>query len=238
MLRLLKHYREYKDLSTGTVDEMFVAEPVSSAEALTAAKRLHASIYLQKQYIAPHMVNRSGVFKKKHDPYQVHADYFVVRRRSDDLVVAAARQIRYVMDKSHKSFPLLAHLKLYVSRASLATDLPLENCLEISGLVKQRGITPMAIMLLYREMWRRSLQRGDRYWLMACDRRLYKRLSLLFGKTIKQIGPVTHYLGSPVVPALLNLSKSKEMLMAETKSRNFLKRALKRKVVNFLMKDG
>jgi len=53
--------------------------------------------------------------------------------------------------------------------------------------------------------------------VMACDVKAFERLSYLFGDALVRIGDNADYMGSEVVPAMLEVSRSVDALMAESK---------------------
>lgn len=175
-------------------------------EEIIAAQKLHAEVYLRRGFIEKKDIH-GGRMTHKADPHQQHALYFVVKKSKQDgtkQIVATARQIYHHPDKGFLSFPVVerANLNLEMLK-SLVSHNP-EKCVEISGLAKHRDTSSATVLLLYRAMWHYSLEQKHQLWVMACDVRLYRRLRLLFGPAIKQIGEETPYRGGNVIPAMLN----------------------------------
>lgn len=188
---------------------------------LSQAKRLHAEIYLERTFIDPEDIGPEGHMHLIADPHQAHSDYFiVVDKREPNKVLASARQIR--ADDAHKQLPLLvnARLKNRSKRALLEGDN--KKIVEISGLVKAHGTPSVAILELYLAMWGASMNQNHQTWLMACDVKLYKRLKILFGKSVTRIGRRTHYKGGDIIPCKLELSKSHIKLLKNLNSKHIL----------------
>jgi hypothetical protein len=103
-------------------------------------------------------------------------------------------------------------------------------------LAKQRGVSRLAPLLLYRAMWQHSLEQRHKLWLLACDYRLFARLKLLFGPAIQKAGPVTFYLGSDSVPAVLKLTSSIRAMGRAIDNASWHQRWLRRRVAKFMLK--
>ncbi|TAK89251.1 hypothetical protein EPO04_04125 [Patescibacteria group bacterium] len=200
---------------------------------LDAAQRLHAEVYLAKGYIYEQDVNGDGKINDIADPHKDGSTYFVTTRINEggkEEVVASARHIR-----SHKKggsdLPLLQQASIEQKyRQEIQGYLP-SQCVEVSALVKRRGFGMVASLLLYREMWRHSRDRGDKLWLMACSPALLKRLQQLFGSTLIQIGPPTPYTGEEIIPVMLKVEEGEARLRREARrswhpGRRFLYREL------------
>jgi len=204
-------------------------------ELVDAAKKLHAETYLRRGYIEPKHIDKTGVINRKYDPHQDHSTYFVVRNREE--VVATARQIRVNGDAGHASFPTMAKINIYKTvKAALEGINPI-FVVEISGLAKSQGTQPMAVLMLYRTMWQYSLRHEHRIWLASIDEGAYSRLKFLFGDALVRIGNSTFYMGSIVIPVMLEVDRSIYPLLRGSKTLNPAKRLLKRQLVKFFL-DG
>lgn len=169
-----------------------------------AAKRLHAAVYLSRGFV-DHTDISEGIIHDVSDPHQHHSQYFVVKRGSE--VVAVARQITYKGEGAHhESFPILDKAILSERSRRRILSIHPHEITEISALVKKSGESPIAPILLYRELWRHSLRHKHRVWVMACDIRLYERLKLLFGPALTKIGQRTPYKGGDVIPVTINIA--------------------------------
>ena len=237
-IAIIKQLILYRRLLKAGDDSAYQASLVSDMTYLAAAKQLHANIYLGRNFIAPTQLNEHGHLSVEHDPYQEHADYFVVTRTNggSSEVIVTARQIKAQNPHGHISFPTVSKLELYPeSRASIEVLDPV-NCIEISALAKRRGESSFAVLMLYRYMWHYSLRNGHQLWLMACDEAVYAQLQFLFGAALVEIGPKTYYMGSWVVPAMLNVDRSVETLTRNTRTMNPFKYRLKRDLAAYLMR--
>lgn len=201
---------------------------------LRHAKKLHAKIYLERTFIDSKDVGKDGTIHHKADPHQNHADYFVVVDKDrPNKVLATARQIKTV--DGHDDLPVLVQAR--ISKRSYRNILKVtpEHCIEISGLAKNKDVPSEASLELYRSMWLYSIEHGHKYWLMACDVKLYKRLKILFGNSIRRIGRQTSYKGGDIIPCLLDLDKSHIVLTKNLKSRHPMYGKIRRNVAhNFL----
>lgn len=169
-------------------------------ETLQQAKRLHASVYLARDYITNDDI-RDGIMHERADPYQNHASYFVVKKQGR--VIATARQIIHIDGRAHHDiFPTLKETAVHERSRRHIVKLPVERIVEISALVKQPGESSIVPLVLYRAMWHHSLSRHS-LWIMACDMRVYDRLKVLFGPAVRVIGKKTYYMGSYVMPVML-----------------------------------
>lgn len=190
-----------------------------SPAMLAKAKKLHAEIYLERSFINPIDVGPEGFMHVSSDPHQQHSDYFiVVDRRKPDEVLATVRQIR--ASTEHKQLPIIEQAKLYTRGKNAILQVDPQYIVEISGLAKAHGTPSTAVLELYLAMWGDSMKDGHRLWLMACDVRLYRRLKILFGKSISRVGRRTHYKGGDVIPCKLELSESHVKLLKNLNSKH------------------
>lgn len=205
------------------------------AEDLLQAKMLHASVYLSRGFIDETDI-RDGIIREQSDPHQLHAEYFVVKRKGE--IVTVARQIVYRGDSDHSdSFPLLNHAIIHErSRRRLASVTPLE-IVEISALAKKRGESSVAPLVLYRALWRHSLRSKHRVWIMACDIRLYERLKMLFGPALTVIGKRTHYKGGDIIPVSLDIANSINYVQKIVAAPKIKPIDLRRRAARFMVKE-
>jgi hypothetical protein len=239
MASFIKHFRSFRQIAYINARHSFRAGHTANVHRIGQARSLHARVYLKRGYINFIDLDGNGRLHIIADPYQDHSHYFTVNDHSHSSkpVVATARQIHVKEGRSHDSFPTIKEMELYpdMKQAILAID-P-SKCVEISGLAKSSGVSSSAVLMLYRSMWHYSLKRKHHLWLMACDVKAFERLSYLFGDALVRIGDNADYMGSEVVPAMLEVSRSVDALMAESKTVNPLKRRMKRELVKFFM-DG
>lgn len=233
----LSYLRSYQRIAKLESNTHLRASHTKNKHAVDEAKRLHAKMYLHSGYVSADEIGKNKILRKSIDPYQAHANYFIVRNHAQPHkpVVATARQIHHVHKHGHNSFPTIKELELYpeIKKSILALDPA--KCVEISGLAKDHDVSSAAAMILYRALWHHSLRRGHHVWLMACDARVFKNLEFLFGDSLIRIGDNTFYMGSEVVPAMFEVHRSIDPLIQDTKSRNPYMRGMKRNLVHFFM---
>jgi hypothetical protein len=231
----MRAFRSYQQMQAHNGRDGYAAQLASSSDHITRAQTLHAAVYLDRRYID---VTDIGIDSRMHaaaDPYQFHSNYFVVTRVDDGRVVATARQIFARRNGGHTSFPTMAKLEIYPTLRAAIEQVDPACCVEISGLAKEKGVDPHAVLLLYRSMWQFSLVRGHKVWLMGCDVNAYKRLKFIFGDALVRIGRDTIYMGSAVVPAMLEVDRSIAPLLHESRTLNLAKSLMKRRLVAFMM---
>lgn len=176
-----------------------------------------------------------GMLTKKADPHQFHSRYFVVIDTKSSRMVATARQIELRPGHGHKSFAMVKQANLYQRGRKLIKKHDPATIIEISGLAKERGVSKIAPLLLYRAMWHHSLRRGHTLWLTACDVRLFIRLKLLFGSSISKIGRVTPYYGGDVVPAMLCVQTSVSDLGKSLEKAAPFEKPLRHRIARFML---
>ncbi len=211
-----------------------VVKEVDDEAYLIAAKKLHASVYLGRGFVQPEDVD-DGILTEIADPHQKHSTYFVVTEKNSGHIIATSRQIEANGRKKHNSFALMGKAFLYPGAVRRIKSHQPEDAVEISGLAKQRGVSKLAPLLLYRAMWHRSLKSKHKLWLLAIDSKLFIRLKLLFGPTIRKSGRVTPYYGGDVVPATLDVQASVVGLNRCLKKATPLQRPLRMAVIRFMI---
>jgi hypothetical protein len=239
LIRSLRDFYAYWRLFTGRgAGKDYWVGPVAADDTptLLQAKRLHAAIYLSIGFI-DHTDIRDGIMHAKSDPHQLHADYFIVKHHEE--VVAVARQIVYKgVGPHHESFPSLKKTDIYARSQRAIEKIPATSIVEISALVKKRGESPVVPLILYREMWRHSLQQHHKLWVMACDVRLYERLRVLFGPAMRVMGKKTYYMGSDTIPAMLEPHAGLRYLMKRARTIIPIKREVRRHILMFFVQDS
>jgi hypothetical protein len=201
-----------------------------------AAKKLHTKVYLSRGYLAEHQVDNDGIATEEADPHQQHSQYFIATKRHEsglEEVVATARQIISTSGMGHKSFQTIAHQKLYKSAEEYIHSLDHRDCVEISGLAKERSTPTFVIFMLYRQMWHYSIM--SKHWIMSCDEKLLARLSFLFGEAFTQIGDMTFYKGHNVVPVAIDIGMSLDSVINSARTWNPFMRVLRKKLINYFL---
>jgi hypothetical protein len=199
---------------------------------------LHASVYHARGYVQDEdLVGKAKYIGHKEDPYQRHAQYFVVERELDGVrqVVATARLIYADPNKGYQSFQTIVHQPIYEKYSKMIHELDPDKYGEISALVKLPGEDTKVTIMLYREIWHYTLSHGYSKLLMSCDARLFQSLKILFGDSLVKIGDAKYFKGHNVVPAMLDITSSVDNLLKVSRY-NPLKRHLQLKVVKFFLR--
>lgn len=238
LTRLRKHFRDLIDYWYAFQNDDQAALRVFEVDSESyriAARRLHAAVYLSRNFVEERDV-ADGFLSLKIDPYHSHSQYFIVVDKKTGELVATSRQVKARRSRGYNSFAMFTHTPLYKRAIKLITRHDPLDCVEISGLAKHRGVSKIAPLLLYRAMWQHSIERQHKLWLLLCDYRLFARLKLLFGPAIQKVGPVTFYLGSDSVPASLRLTSSIRDLERAIDNAAWFQRWLRRRTVQFMLK--
>jgi hypothetical protein len=217
--------------------ELHVIE-VDNAGQLQEAKKLHAKVFLSHGFVKESDLTNHGLeIGGAEDPYQSHAKYFAVERTngSKPRTVAVSRLILCDPAQGHQSFQTYRHQKLNENAKALIDGTVPEDIAEVSGLVKQPGEKTIVTLMLYREMWRYSIRKHHKLWIMSCDAALYNRLRLLFGDSLVEAGEKKYFKGHEVVPVILEVEDSLNRI-SEMKHLSPLKRQLQAKLVNFFLR--
>lgn len=238
LLKLPYYIRNVSDYSRAFSKQEYTdmrAVRVDDEHYLDAARKLHANVYLHRGFVAEKDIE-NGVLAGHVDPYYPHSQYFVVEDKATGEIVATSRQIQAKRHAGHYSFAMFKHTPLYKKSRKLITSNQPFDCVEISGLAKRRGASKLAPLLLYRAMWHHSLRLNHELWLLAVDVNVYNSLKLLFGPALQKAGPITYYLGSDVVPAILRVKASVRALERSLDVKGLFQRRLRARVVRFVLK--
>lgn len=203
---------------------------------ILSGQQLHAATYLARGFVSEADLGADKRLTLLADPHQLHAEYFIVVEAADSASIrAVARQIHLDAKKGFDSFPILSLAKIHSKHRKKILTYDPKKCVEISGLAKVKDESPLAALLLYREMWHKSVRDGDKLWLMACDVRLFGRLKTLFGSAITQIGDVTAYFGGDVVPAMLDLEQALPGIITSLQTASPLHRSIRLPLARFMI---
>ena len=219
--RTMARYQGY--LLTGNPDHLF------------QAKKLHARVYLRRNFIAMKDVTAEGVMTDTSDPHQYVSTYFVICDQTQDPqpVVVSARQIHTLASNRHDELPIMNEADIYQSKKDEIQRYAAADCVEISGLVKHTGHPTLPVLMVYRLMWQYSVQSRHKIWLMACDPALYARLKYFFGDAIERIGNDTPYVGADVVPAMLKIDEAIIRLKQQSKTLMPIRRGMNKTILEF-----
>ncbi len=181
-------------------------------ETIEAARRLHGLRYGTAGYIKQEELDEQGRIRE--DPYWRYARYAVAENITTGSIDGTIRMIPH----NPLGFPALTEFQLYENWRQFAPDLKADNAEELSGLaVDQKAVGEIFSLGpgLYRFVWQEVCRRKARiYWLASVDEGLYKIFVNVFHFCFRQIGETAVYLGSPTVPAVLDLRQQPDYMMA------------------------
>jgi hypothetical protein len=250
--------RYYRQLAAEVPSLRTVA--VSEPDALSAAKELHARTYRRLNLAPADAFTSDGRnIGLAYDPYQTHAQYFIVQDFSDrdfsdqgfsdqDLsdqdahdspprTVATVRVIFADPGSGLDSFPMFRKGRpLYPRYRKLLEAADPAACGEISGLVREPGTSGKAALMLYRAVWHHALSQGYECLLVLCKVRLYPRCKMIFGKSWIRVGPSYVREGNVhEIPVMINVRTSLDEALTLSRV-NPLKRHIKLKALRFFLR--
>lgn len=237
IVRLLRDYVRFQRLFSQNNSGGYHAYALDETHTsiLEEAKRLHASEYLLRNFVLPEDIH-DGIIHEKSDPHQTHSTYFVVEK--NQTVVALVRLIKYKgKGPAKESFPVLNHAYIYPRSLRRIDDLRPEQIVEVSALVKKRGESSIATMMLYAQITHYVIRHRHRLFIMACDLRLYERLKILFGPAMTKIGRQTPYQGADVMPIAIDVYSGLQYIKtAANKARHPL--SVRRQAAAYILKES
>ncbi len=240
MVSQVKQLFRYRSLLTNKQPDNLEVRVISDPKSLLAARQLHARRYLRWGYIQESDIASNGTMNRHADPYAGHSIYFAVfdKSKAGTPLVAVSRQIKLRPgSKSHHDLPTLANVPLGKEAIEEIERYTLGECVEISALVKDSGVSSLAPLMLYRAMWHYSLMNGHKLWLMGVDRSVYRLLDAVFDKSIERIGGEAFYMGSLVIPASVRIGNTVDNIIHDLTSKNFTALLWQRDLALFLC-DG
>jgi hypothetical protein len=206
-------------------------------ENIHKSKKLHASTYLARGFVDQDEIE-DEVIKYDSDPHPKNSHYFMVTSRKNGNIVATARQIRHGLSGEGYGLPVLDTCVIYSRYTQLLQSYDKSKIVEISALVKQKNVSKLAPLYLYRQMWRHSLSQDHEVWLMACDVRLYNRLKILAGPALHKIGQETAYKGGNVIPCMIEPESALSRLIDSTiATKNPFKKYIRAQLIKFFVED-
>lgn len=173
---------------------------LDDATELLAARRLHASRYLDAGYVD--RLDAGGVID---DPYVEASDYFGALS-ADGEVLGVARLI----PAARNGLPVRDEFELHDEGRAALDAVPPERVAEVSALAVARGCGAFTggevSKSLYRAMYQYSLiLAGYTHWVAAIDVRVARHLVRSHGFLFEGIGASRRYLGSETAPVILDL---------------------------------
>jgi hypothetical protein len=212
---------------------------VNDAEALSAAKELHARTYLRVGLQPAEAITSDGHIALAADPYQTHAQYFGVQdfRDGPPRTVAAVRVIVADPGSGLDSFPFFREGRpLYPRYRRRLEALDPAACGEISALVREPGTNGKAALMLYRAVWHYALSQRYDCLLVLCKARLHRRCKIIFGKSWIRVGPSYHrFTNIREVPVMIDIRHSLDDALTLSRV-NPVKRRIKLKALQFFLR--
>ena len=179
----------------------------SSSQRVGECRRLVARRYLDEKYISPDEVDPStGFMNANIDPYAGHSEYFWTLNDSHE-VEATIRVIKHPsgITKGWR-FPLQREFSIEDETQEYIdyfNHFHPESIIEISGLAEQKNADEFASLDMYRRFWQHAKRSNYNVCLVSADERLDKKLNVMFGQAIRQVGDSKFVMGSQTVPSLL-----------------------------------
>lgn len=223
-------------------NDKYECSATQDPEMIYSARKLVADRYLNLGFVTSEDIV-DGVMSAEADPYAAHSTYYVVTDPKNGEIVATSRRIHYDPSSGEKSFPLLDHKdQIDESYLERIDALGIENCVEISSLVRNPAYRPdnQVTLQLYREMFQdawASGSEGEKVFLMACKPKLFTRFKQLFDGSMQRIGPDIDYPGEKVVPAMFELLDGSVDLIRKSKG-VYPHRPIHRAVIRFMFEGA
>jgi hypothetical protein len=149
--------------------------------------------------------------------------------------VATVRIINALPGKGLESLPTYANQVLNPDCRRLLEALDPAKCGEISALVRDRGVSGKATLMLYRSIWHYALDHGYSRLLVSCDARLYRRCKMIFGRAWMRAGPDGYSRSVRVVPVVIDIPNSLDEALRLSRI-NPVKRRVKAKALQFFLR--
>jgi len=181
------------------------------------AQKIAGEAFLEEGYVQCEDLTADG---RLVDGYTPMSDHFV-HRASETRV--AARQIR--ASESILDLPTLKEFSVDPSvlteaaqgegwseiDTGMTASIKPEQVVEISSLASVNGAAKAdvgfgdpAVVDLYIKMMVHSIEQNHKLWVMATDHRVTRKLKLLIGEDLKQLGDPKEYMGSDTDPMCMN----------------------------------
>jgi len=200
----LKEKKEFLPEVIGNI----LYKKAETEEEIFLARRLHHDGYLRVGYISKPTPTRTI-----DDGYHKFSDYIIAvylngsneNARSGE-VVGVIRAVK----NSPLGFPVLNEFKIYLPFREWLRNVDKNRIIEVGALFTKPGYS--VARGLYRAMWQYSKARGDKYWLAAIDKRLFRVFTQRAHFYFDQIGLERLYLGSITIPAVLDCRKQKVLM--------------------------
>lgn len=175
-----------------------VVRSVENEEELLVARQLHATSYLENDYIGPEDISNEGTID---DHWVDVSDYIVVVDNSTGEIIGTARLVQ----ASVHGFPASAHGPWFPEASKIFSEVDPKLCAEISALatVRRNENNSMVAYLLYKRLAEMSIFGGKSYVFGVFDHRLLKVMRGVFNFTFDQIGPKMPERSHSTVPTVM-----------------------------------
>jgi len=178
------------------------AHVITDEQSLTAARRLHAEVYLGCGYFAADDLTADGVADARVDPFVGQSTYFATRNDPrDPTSPGAVSRLIHPTALSDLSIPGLNGIDPY-AQGQLAR-IPLDRVAEVSALARARGASSAHVVGVYSAIYRHAVARGVVAMVATIDHRVHRLIAMLIGDSMQVVGPTQMYMGSPSIPSII-----------------------------------
>lgn len=184
-------------LTTADAEAGVTVQQASQPEVIEQARRLQATVYLQRRYITQEDVI-GGVMSPRVDPWVANSVYFVAR----DPAGVVLGVIRLILWGSPDSLPALRHGFIWPAHKEYIETL-LPAVAEVSALAVARGAPGGIAVQLYRAIWHYGRRHHHKMWLMLIDPPMRSLLHALLGPVTYAVGDPRWYMGGHLLPVAL-----------------------------------
>lgn len=172
-------------------------EQVSDPGRITQARRVQASTYLQRNYIAAEDVV-DGVMSTRVDPWVPNSVYFAAFGSEHDPIGV----IRLILWDPDDTLPALRHCQVWPEHAREVQEAT-PAVAEVSALAVKQGAPQHTAVALYQAIWEYGRRHNHLMWLMLMDHSLRALLHAVLGPITYVIGDEQSYMGGRLVPTAL-----------------------------------
>lgn len=165
-----------------------------------------AQVFIESGY-----VDNAEELGGEYEKYLPKTEFIIVQQ--DSIAAGSVRAIFYDPEIGFKTIDDINSGKLSISEESkrLLDDIDLSNVFEIGTLAVQARYRGHAddegrlSVALYGAIFAETKHHDCRYVLASFDERYFNSFKSIFGPAVRELGPATDYMGSPTVPALLDI---------------------------------
>lgn len=218
-----KNFKLIRDLYfNGKVNVVIANTP----EMVDLARRKQAEIYLRYGNVEKRQIV-DGLLDEETDPYYKVSVYFLAFKNGKYLASS-----RIIM--SGKLATLQIAEKLDVKDLKAKYQGVEDSSVEISGLVKERGVSSVIPLLLYAEILRFCRENSVRYIFASSTREPFKKLEKILGVNLIAIGnPYRIDVGNNIVhPFMINVDNIQSEDGTGKGVERFLLKRMRRLIIN------